>query len=80
MTSELDRPCTTVLELVTDYLEDALPSHLRLTFETHAVYCNGCSTFLAQIREIVDQLHALPPDTLDASEHDALVSAYRERA
>jgi hypothetical protein len=80
MTSPLDRPCTTVVELVTEYLEDALPQHQRTSYELHAVYCVACREFLGQIRDTIDSLRALVADPVDPDERKLLVSSLRERA
>jgi anti-sigma factor RsiW len=49
--------CRQIVELVTDYLEGALPESERLAFEAHLSTCDGCATYLAQIRTT---LAALP--------------------
>jgi anti-sigma factor RsiW len=45
--------CQEVVELVTAYLDDALVPEERERFEEHLVFCDGCSTYLAQMRETV---------------------------
>jgi hypothetical protein len=81
VTSPLDRPCTTVVELVTEYVEDELAPHQRTSYELHVVYCVGCAAFLGQMRETVDGLGELPLDRVDEDERTLLVSAFRkERA
>jgi anti-sigma factor RsiW len=74
MTSAHDENCCTVVDLVTDYLEDALPTRRRTTFETHVVYCPGCAPFVAQMRNVVEQLRGLPPDRLDRAEREELLA------
>jgi anti-sigma factor RsiW len=65
----LDRElaCQEVVELVTAYLEHALSPTDRERFEEHLVFCDGCSTYLDQIRETIAatgrvQLEALPTE------------------
>lgn len=43
--------CQQLVELVTDYLEDALAPAQRARFEQHLIYCDGCRAFLAQHRD-----------------------------
>ena len=45
--------CLDIVELVTDYIEDALPAEERRRFEHHLTYCPGCVTYVDQIRETI---------------------------
>jgi len=65
---KLDRElaCQDIVELVTAYLEHALAPPDRERFEEHLVFCDGCSTYLEQMRTTIDvtgrvELEALPP-------------------
>ena len=42
--------CEAFIELVTDYLEEALPAQHKASFEQHMHFCEGCVTYLDQIR------------------------------
>ena len=42
--------CREVVELMTDYLDGALPEDARLRFEEHIAGCDGCSAYLEQLR------------------------------
>ena len=48
-----DLPCQEVVEMVTDYLEGALPAADRSRFETHLAGCPHCTEYLAQMRETI---------------------------
>jgi predicted anti-sigma-YlaC factor YlaD len=52
MTSDLT--CRELTELVTDYLDLALPGRERVRVEQHLVVCSACSRFLEQMRATVD--------------------------
>lgn len=52
--------CQEMVEVVTDYLDDALPPDERQRFERHLSYCAGCSTYVAQIRETIKQTGLVP--------------------
>ena len=52
--------CTRLSELTTDYLEGALDSRLRTTYEQHAVLCAACSVHLDQLRATRRILATLP--------------------
>ena len=42
--------CIEMVELVTEYLEGAMPRRARKRFERHIAGCDGCSRYLEQIR------------------------------
>jgi anti-sigma factor RsiW len=45
--------CQELVELVTDYLEDALPPEDAARFEEHLAACPGCETYLEQVRSTI---------------------------
>jgi anti-sigma factor RsiW len=68
--------CQQVVELVTAYLDDALVPEERERFEEHLVFCDGCSTYLAQNREtvaIAGRVELRLPQELE----DRLLEAFR---
>jgi hypothetical protein len=77
--SVLNLACSSVTELVTEYLERALGEDDQLTFETHVVYCPGCSVFLDQIRTTVAGLEALPAPEPVEDDLAAVLAAYAGR-
>lgn len=52
--------CIDLVELVTSYLEGALDEERRITIEAHLQLCDGCQTYVEQIRETVRVLGHLP--------------------
>jgi hypothetical protein len=42
--------CQTFVELVTEYLEGAMGPSQRVRFEQHMYFCEGCVTYVDQIR------------------------------
>jgi hypothetical protein len=76
----LQLTCSDLTELVTEYLERALPRAEELSFETHLVYCAECRTFFIQIRQVVQGLNELPPEPGDQADRARLVDAYRGRS
>lgn len=61
--------CAEFLELTTEYLEAALSQADAARFEAHLARCEGCSTFLDQLRY---QIKATGQLTEDQIEPDAL--------
>ncbi len=51
--------CQEVVELVTDYLEQALLPETQSQFEEHIVKCPGCNTFLEQVQQTINMLRRL---------------------
>jgi len=45
--------CQEVVELVTDYLSDALAAEDRVRLEKHLLTCPPCTTYLAQMRTTI---------------------------
>ena len=45
--------CQEMIEVVTNYLDDALPPDEQQRFERHLSYCAGCNTYVDQIRETI---------------------------
>ena len=51
--AESDLTCQELVELVTDYLEEALPASERVRFEAHIVDCPYCDAYLDQMRRTI---------------------------
>ena len=51
--------CQEVVELVTDYLENALLPEMRKRLEEHVAECPDCETYIEQIRQTISMLHQL---------------------
>jgi anti-sigma factor RsiW len=62
--------CRQAVELMTDYLDDALSLRERARLEAHLAECPHCTEYLAQIRDVISaaghvELDDLPPGTVD---------------
>jgi predicted anti-sigma-YlaC factor YlaD len=51
--------CQEVVELVTDYLEQALVPETQAQFEEHIGNCPGCDTYLEQVKQTIMMLRKL---------------------
>ncbi len=75
--SRRDIVCREVVELVTDYLEDALSQAQRRRFEAHLAGCPDCPEYLAQMRAIVALAGCITPDDLTPRMREEFISVYR---
>ena len=48
-----DLTCRELVELVSDYLDGALPDAERMRFEAHVAACEGCDRYVEQIRTTI---------------------------
>ena len=70
--------CREFVELVTAYLEGALPDHERARFEAHLAECDGCTGYLEDMRRLIGSLHDVPEPPSDPATREALLRAFRE--
>ncbi len=70
--------CQELVELVTDYLEEALPPEDRARFEAHLEPCEGCTTYLDQMRTTIELVGRLTPEHLDPEAEVVLLRAFRD--
>lgn len=70
MSAEHEHPdlaCKRVVEMVTDYLEGALPTEDAVRLEQHLVLCDPCVQYVDQHRTLIAALGKLPaPDSTPA--------------
>lgn len=76
-TESADLTCKEVVELVTDYLEDALPAHSRRRFDEHLMTCPYCDIYLEQMRQTIHALGCLPEEMIPPKALDALLQHFR---
>lgn len=72
-----DLPCQDFVELTTAYLERALPTALRESFEAHVELCPGCRLYLEQVRLTVRALRQPPSEGLPNPIKEALLRIFR---
>ena len=70
--------CQELVELVTDYLDGALPPAERASFDAHIAGCDGCRAYLEQIRLTIRLSGTLLPEQLDPAAEEALLEAFRD--
>ena len=72
-------PCRDIVELVTDYLDDALDIATRLRFEEHLAACPPCREYLSQMRTAAALARGLAESPLSPARRQDLMKAFRER-
>ena len=70
--------CNEVVELVTAYLDDALPAEDRERFEEHLVFCDGCDRYLEQMRVTISATRNVPVGELPPELEERLLEAFRD--
>ena len=78
MDSYPEMPCQELVELITDYLEGALPYVDRERFEEHLKSCRHCRTYLEQMRQTIRALGRLPEASIPEKAKAELLEAFRD--
>ena len=73
-----DLACHELVELVTDYLENALTPIERARLEQHLDQCPGCREYLAQMRQTIHVVGQLQVDSIEPMMRDRLLQLFRE--
>ena len=69
--------CRELVDLLTDYLEDALPPLERARVEEHLAVCPDCGAYLDQLRTTVALLGRLREDDAPEPVPEELLRAFR---
>ncbi len=70
--------CREVVELVTDYLEDAMSAADRRRFERHLRDCPNCTRYLEQMRLMIRRSGTVVVDELSPEARDELTRRFRD--
>jgi anti-sigma factor RsiW len=68
--------CIEVVEMVTDYLEGALPARKRRLLEQHLAGCDGCDAYLEQMRRTIETTGRLREEDIPAELEERLRLAF----
>ncbi len=76
----LDREltCVEVVELITSYLERRLTPLDAERFEEHLAFCDGCSTYLDQMRATISATGKVRGKDVPDEFRDRLLATFRE--
>lgn len=69
--------CRDLVELVSDYLEGALPAPERARFESHLAGCEPCRTYIEQVRQTIAAAGRLTEESLKPHVREQLLEAFR---
>jgi anti-sigma factor RsiW len=69
--------CQELVELVTGYLEDALPAGETALVEQHLNFCEGCVWYLEQMRETIAAAGRIGVEDIAGDERARLLAAFR---
>ena len=70
--------CREVVQLVTDYFDDALSRRERKRFEQHIAGCDACTAHLAQMRRTIRATGMLTEEQVPEEARRELVAAFRD--
>ncbi len=69
--------CQEVVELVTDYLEQALLPEMQTQFEEHVAECPGCDTYMEQVQQTITMLRKLAEQSMFPETKQELLEIFR---
>jgi anti-sigma factor RsiW len=69
--------CHELVELVTAYLDGALPPRDRARFETHIAGCENCTAYLQQMRASIRLTGTLREESIPAEAKWHLLDTFR---
>ena len=72
-----DMACQELVELVSEYFDGSLSRRDRARLEAHLKACDGCTEYIAQMRQTIRIAGRLHPDALDPAAREALLDVFR---
>jgi anti-sigma factor RsiW len=69
--------CSLLVELLSDYLEGALPARERDRVREHLAICPECTAYLAQLHATIGALGGLREDDIPVPILERLMAAFR---
>jgi anti-sigma factor RsiW len=67
-----------LVELVTEYFDDALSAEQRRGFEEHLAICRGCTHHVGQMRLTIRAVEGLREESLPPPTREELLELFRE--
>jgi predicted anti-sigma-YlaC factor YlaD len=69
--------CHELVELVTDYLEEAMAPAERARLELHLARCRPCRHYLDQMRKTIDVVGEIPEESVTPEAREDLLEVFR---
>jgi anti-sigma factor RsiW len=69
--------CQEIVEVINDYLEDAMDAELRTSFEAHLDTCPHCMHYLEQMRAMIRVSGTIGAGSLSPEFQAGLLAAFR---
>ena len=69
--------CQELTEVLTDYLEGVMPLEERARFEAHLAICEGCVTYVEQMRQTIETVRVLRPEHVEDTVPEDVLAAFR---
>ena len=73
-----EMPCQELVEVITDYLENALAEPDRTRFEEHLAVCAKCREYVAQFERTIAVVGRAREADLDPHLRQGLMDAFRD--
>ncbi|MBV9324100.1 MAG: zf-HC2 domain-containing protein [Chloroflexi bacterium] len=69
--------CRELVELVTPYLEGALPADERALVDQHLASCDGCEAYVQQMRLTIRAVGHVSEDAITSKTRDDVLAIFR---
>jgi anti-sigma factor RsiW len=76
--SEQALTCHEVIELLSNYIDGALSPDDRRRVDEHLALCDGCATYLEQMRETIRVTGMVTEEQVPEGDKSALLDAFRD--
>jgi anti-sigma factor RsiW len=76
--SEQALTCHEVIELLSNYIDGALSPDERRRVDEHLALCDGCATYLEQMRETIRITGMVTEQQVSEPDKNALLDAFRD--
>jgi anti-sigma factor RsiW len=76
--SEQALTCRDVVAILTDYLEGALSVEDRRRVEDHLAICDGCTSYLRQLRKTIRLTGMIDEEQIPEEQKRRLLDAFRD--
>ena len=69
--------CRELVELVTPYLDDALPPDERALVDAHLASCDGCEAYVQQMRMTIRAIGHVSEDAITSKTREDVLAIFR---